>query len=66
MSKPRGTSDVRKLKRGRLKVLFVKTLEKYFKYRLTNRGMWVMVDSESAPKLSKDNMNYLINKNLNI
>ena len=61
MGKPRSTSDVRKLKRGRLKVVFFKTLEKFFKYRLTSRGWWVQVDNLSAPRLTKHQMTKVIN-----
>lgn len=64
MSKARGTSDVRKLKRGNLKVVLLRSLEKFFKYRLTARGWWVQDGNLSAPKLTKHQMNTLINNNM--
>jgi len=52
MSKARGTSDVRKLKRGRLKVVFIKSLQKFFRYRITAKGWYMQDDNLSAKKLS--------------
>ena len=63
MSKARGTSDVRKLKRGRLKVVFIKSLQKFFRYRITEKGWYMQDDNLSAQKLNSHQINKIINEN---
>ena len=38
------TSITRKMKRGRLKLVFFKTLDKYIFYRRTSKGRWIKTD----------------------
>ena len=49
-------SDNRKIKRGRLTSLYLETIKKTLFYRLTNRGYWLCVNSQSSPQMSKYQM----------
>lgn len=61
MSKGKGSSDARKVRRGKVKFIFLKSIEKFFRYRLTTRGWWVQDGNSSAKHLSKHKMNSLVN-----
>lgn len=61
MSKARGSSNARQVRRGKVKFIFMKSLERFFKYRLTKRGLWIQDNNPSAKVLSKHEMNTIIN-----
>lgn len=67
MSSNKGSSEVRKLRRGNLKLVYFKSLSQFFKYRLTSRGRWVQIGNDSAPSLTTHQINKLqLNNNIKV
>lgn len=52
-------STARKEKRGKLKTIWNDTFKTFQSYRLSSRGKWIMINNNSAPHLTKHQMNKL-------
>jgi len=63
MSKNRGSSNMRKLKRVKLKVVQFKTFGAYIIYQLSKRGLWIQKENLSAQRLTTNQINKLIERN---
>ena len=55
------TSETRKIKRGRLQIIWNDALKQYHAYRLSNREKWILTSINSTPSLTKRQMNKLTN-----
>lgn len=56
MSKARGSSERRKVKRGKVQYVFSKCLERFFRYRITSKGHWIIDGNPSALRLSSEQL----------
>jgi hypothetical protein len=49
-------STLRRIKRGKLKSVWNEALKEFNTYKLSNRGVWIMVGNPSADYVSKHKM----------
>jgi len=52
-------SENRKIKRGKLTLLFNETFKRFEKYRLSSRGNWININNPNSEQISKEYMKKL-------